>query len=129
MDLNSLTITVDGVKKEWLIPFLVNGREFFIAKLGGIPEMENGFFYCDGKHQFCFYADIIPSDDMKYSVEVKSATQQQFRGYPVIDERDIPIICENIVYLFKNYYFSRPNIPIENKNTVQTVDFKWDLTS
>src|SRR5690348_966323 len=107
-----------------------HGR-FAIAGAGGIPELENAFFYDDGRRKFFFYADLAIRLDNDFDIVVKHATSQRFEGriapIPPGEQREIE---DNI-----KQFFSIRDFPLiqrlisKDADRPREVIFTWSIAS
>jgi len=127
----SFELQVPGIDREHLTEIAGEQGPFYVARIGGKPELENGFFYGDDNNQFCFYANINVLEGEKYDLEVFGASNDRFSGStPKFAGSELATIQSNIVKVFHERDFFAPSIPSSdaNRKNLRSVHFTWSVT-
>jgi hypothetical protein len=123
-------LRVAGIDRKDLTEIVGEQGPFFIARVGGKPELENGFFYGDGNSQFCFYANINVLEGEKYDIEVFDASTNRFSGpSPKSVGGHLSVIQSNIEKVFRERDFFEPSVlsTDANRKNLRSVLFTWNL--
>src|SRR4051812_4889635 len=123
-------LQVPGVPRERLTEIPGEQGPFYIASIGGKPELENGFFYGDDNSQFCFYANINVLEGKRYDIDVFEASSGRFSGpAPKFAGDHLATIQKNITICFRERDFFTPTaLSTEaNRKNLRSVRFTWSV--
>jgi hypothetical protein len=126
----SFELRVSGIDPKALTQIAGEQGPFYIASIGGKPELENAFFYGDESNQFCFYADIKVLEGKRYDIEVFDASSGRFSGStPKSLGGHLATIRKNIDKCFHERDFFTPSIPSSeaNRQNLRSVRFTWSV--
>jgi hypothetical protein len=126
----SFELRVPGIPRERLTEIAGEQGPFYIATIGGKPELENGFFYGDDNNQFCFYANINVLEGKRYDIEVFDASSGRFSGStPKSVGSHLATIKNNINKCFHERDFFTPSIPSTeaDRENLRSVRFTWSV--
>lgn len=126
----SFDLRVSGIDRNDLTEISGDQGPFYIANIGGKPELENGFFYGDSNNQFFFYVNIVVFEGKKYDLDVFAATSGRFSGVkPSSPSSHLATIQSNIEKFFRERDFFTPSNPSTeaNRKNLRSVRFTWSV--
>jgi hypothetical protein len=115
-------LRVQGIDEEDLVEIQGAQGPFWITSIGGKPELEDGFFYGDAKHQFFFYANIKVIEGKKFDIDVfEPSSGPSFVG------SELDVIERNITQYFRErQFFNQSKLTTESdKQNLRSVLFAW----
>ena len=118
----------DDISAEKLIQIPGKLEPFYVCKAGGMPELENAFFYGDSEIQFFFYAHWITNPGRRHDIDIYTSTVARLRGPPPRVHKDhLGVIVENITKLFMERSFHFPARPVKADEVPAHITFNWAL--
>jgi hypothetical protein len=127
-------LRMKGLDPATLIPLEGERGTFYVCISGMTHELENGLFYGDNSHQFCFFTHYLsqtPRDirPVVYDLEIYDATARRLDG--ILNKKppeDVRYIERNIEHLYRTRQFSALSKPIGPDFQPREIRFTWKIS-
>jgi hypothetical protein len=127
-------LRMKGLDPATLIPLEGERGTFYVCKSGMTPEAENGIFYGDTSHQFCFFTHAAndPPRNVRpavYDLEIYDATSRRLDGIlNKMPPEEVRYIERNIEHMFRTRQFFALSKPIEPDYQPREIRFTWKIS-
>ena len=95
---------------------------FYVTRGGSTPELRQGFFYADERHQFFFYAEDFQRGE-QWFIDVHDIVSADKVGPIVVPSDDAQYLEHNICHLFTTRFFY--DLKKEMPENIYVVTFSW----